>query len=293
MDTGKGRKKMKGVSTNEQVPIYMSSTDLSWRVRAGYHINSGHLTPATNAIKREYNPMGTPNLFQQFAQLSCDNDSSIEEVILKWVSKYGTLCEFKPGLIDKVMAKEIPYKTSIEYYIEEINNARQSLDNYRAFLDTISDGCFDINGLKFAYQDTFNLFLLKDGPLSNIQLGVKLEGNPPSFRPEYIPDSLLSALWLQFWQLISNQGKLKKCHWCGKDFSYESEKNLYCPGDELSNGRSLCQNSHSKWMNKMKQKSFRLFRQDKSVKEVTAILSKEKKHIEESKVQGWWEKFNK
>lgn len=298
---------MRGVSIDEEVPTYENPIDLLWPVYEEYHIKNGFIIPVTYHIKREYNPMDVPNLFQQFAQLLNDFDLSIkeshdsylvekrdkqvEEAILKWVGKYGRLHDFE-ATANQSAINDMSLKSEIKYYRDKIFEARESLDNYQAFLDTIGDECFDYDGLKFAYQDTFNLFLLNDSPLSNVRFGVKLKGNPPAFFPVYIPDNLLDAMWLQFWQLISNQGKLKKCNWCGKLFSYKNEKQWYCPGDEFS-CKSPCQNNHSKWMNTRKRQSFRLFRQGKSVNEVTAILSREKKHIEKSKIQDWWNEFNK
>jgi len=279
------------------------NTGFQWNVYGKYHIINGCITPATYNIKSGYNPLETPNLFQQFAQMFNDIEPprkgdiksegkwnrESEAAILKWVSKYGELHQFEAGIVDE-KKKDILQKVSLEYYRFQVGKAHQALDHYKAFCDTKVAGYMDYKGLK-AYQYTFNQFL-KNAPLSNIRLGFKLEGNPPELRPLYIPDSLLSALWLQFWQTVSGQSKMGQCEWCGHLFVITHERQSYCPGDHyFSDNRSICARNHAQWLHRKKEKAMKLFEEGKSFKNVIAILSQEKHHIEATKVLEWWKEW--
>lgn|GEM_PF-2855643 len=301
----------RGVPISEEVPVYKVSDELMWPVCKEYHIANSAITPVAHIVKGEYSPLSVPNLFHQFAQLfndiepanesddkskkRWDRESGIE--ILKWVSDYGELHKFEAGKVDEKKGEDMLQKTSLEYYQSQVSKAYRALDHYKAFCDTKTDGYMDYKGLKI-YQYTFNEFL-EEAPLSNIRLGFKLEGNPPELRPLYIPDSLLAALWLQFWQIVSGQSEMGQCDYCGRSFVLTHGNRHFCPPKYAGfdyNGnyyRSSCENGYNQWLHRRKRKATLMFNEGKSVKDVTAILSKEKYHIEQSKVLEWWDKWKR
>lgn len=300
----------KGVPVNEKVPLFEVQDELIWTVCEKYCIEHNRVKTASRKKKGVYNPLDVPNLFQQFAQMFNDIKQPIEgdieseekwnrqseKIILKWVSKYGELHNLgSSGIVGKDFLEQILEKTSVDYYRKEVGRAYQALNHYKAFLDTKGDGYYNPNGLRI-YKYTFN-WLLEETPLTNVQLGLKLEGNPPEFRPLYIPDSLLTALWLQFWQTVTGQNEMGQCKCCGRSFTRTHGRSGYCPPDGRSvpwgTNKSACANKYNQWLHGKKEDAIDLFKRGKSVKNVTAVLSQAKYHIEEAKVQEWWEEWLK
>lgn len=290
----------KGFDLYDKLPIYEVETTLSWPVYEEYRISNDRITKVSNKIKREYDPLKTFNLFQEFAQMFSEippaeegNNKSqdnwlkeTEKAILKWVSKYGMLHYLEPGVVDNNMLD----KFTINYYRKKISKANEALYYYHVFQDLKAEGHSDINDLKI-YQDTL-ILILEEAPLQNIKLAVRLDKDSPELLPAYIPNDLLEALWLQFWKTVTGGDRLRQCKRCGRLFVIPHERQLYCPGDKYNNYKSACGNASYQWVHRNKKKAFKLFDQGNNIETVTMILSQEKKPIKATKIQEWFSEWN-
>lgn len=164
------------------------------------------------------------------------------EKISELTNLWHKICNNKIDELNKNIKKyDHNGETEVNYGIFPLT---QRLPKYKGIL---------VNGDPLTIGKIYLLYKVNE-ELPSVSPHLKFEKN--SFAPGYRIFTLIGAVYQQFYELLSERKKLKKCRECGKLYPRPNGYNRgFCPSPDTSKSRSYCENKFNsryyRWRTKL------------------------------------------
>lgn len=240
---------------------------------------------------RTYNPREVTDIFFKFCAIAQDaggTEIGMEEAVLRWVREYGMLHDLKKELGNYAVFKNkeetskafIPI--SMEYFTLQLKNANDALHIYSNFLDPDNPDRLKWNeGNDESYDEIIipDLNEYFDTYLKRVRPCIRHDKNKKGdslhrLKPDWIIPDLLTAIWWQFYEIITQGRNIQWCWFCGKPFTPNVSKRpqKFCPNTR-DGPRSDCANAYNVWLNRQKKKAHKIWIEARDIEAIRASIA--------------------